>query len=848
LQEAPPYELAERQPIDRAPFDPRGVSRSTSLRAMFQAVVRHRRMAGGLLGSLLTACLLYCLIAPNEYEAKARIALRTASSSSLSLEGPEPAVSAAVLSAPMQLETLAGVLRSDRLAWKVILEKKLYAASAFRGRFAVRFPGFRPDAPEVDAENYLLERFQDRLHVTTVPRSSLVEIRFRSRDAKLSADVVNALIAAYGEQQGELRKEATDEATGRLQGQLKALKVRAEEDDRRLARFQEKHGILISTETVANGRLGTTGHLPAMVEVDELGRELAAANSERILREAEYRAAAQGDPEMVLAFDPRVQSDGTSLANSFRQIHARRSDLEQELAQLSIERGPNFPRVLEIRQQLKDLDQQLETENAKLRERFHNAWIAAEDHEQLVRKNLRERTGEGRKANEAATTYEGMRREADSTRDLYLRMQDKVEEASLAAGTHEPDIWVVDEARPSAKPVAPDLPLYMAVTLFVGLWIAVGGALLMESIRPSMSRAPARTGLMLLGILLVGMMARAQAPTPSTHGIPTGVVKIPLTTDNKSKPNPKEAPPVWNGQGENPAAGASGLGLPDAGTQAAPVAAPIAPGYLLDVSEFHTPELHSAVRVSAAGTVKLTMVDEVRVEGLDEVEAARAISAALVAGGLLNHPQVSVLITAYVGQDVSVLGEVTRPGVYPYTMHHRLLDMISAASGLTSMAGGMVNIYHRNDPNTPHYVALDANGEGGPERNPELTPGDMVQVTRAGLVYVVGDVIRPGGFTVDPTQEFTVLKALSLAWGPSQNAALGKAILIREQKGGRTVTTLDLKRMLRGQDPDHPIRDHDILFVPDSMAKNLFNRTVESAIQSAVGVSIYAGMVYSQRF
>jgi polysaccharide export outer membrane protein len=174
--------------------------------------------------------------------------------------------------------------------------------------------------------------------------------------------------------------------------------------------------------------------------------------------------------------------------------------------------------------------------------------------------------------------------------------------------------------------------------------------------------------------------------------------------------------------------------------------------------------------------------------------------------------------------------------------------MISAASGLTSMAGGVVNIYHRDDPNTPHYVALDGNEEGGPERNPELAPGDMVQVTRAGLVYVVGDVIRPGGFTVDPTQEFTVLKALSLAWGPSQNAALGKAILIREQKGGRTVTTLDLKRMLRGQDPDHPIRDHDILFVPDSMAKNLYNRTIESAIQSAVGVSIYAGMVYSQRF
>jgi uncharacterized protein involved in exopolysaccharide biosynthesis len=306
---------------------------------------------------------------------------------------------------------------------------------------------------------------------------------------------------------------------------LNELKARADGDDRTLAAFQKKHGILISSETLANGRPATAAHLPAMVELDELGREQAAANSERILREAEYRAAAQGDPEVVLAFDPRVQGEGASLSNSFRQIHARRSDLEQELAQLSIERGPNFPRVLEIRQQLKDLDKQLETEKAKLRERFRDAWVAAEDHEQLVRVNLAKRTGEGRRVNDAVTTYEGMRRQADATRDLYLRMQDKVEEASLAAGTHEPDIWVVDEARPPAKPVAPNPPLYLAVTLFVALWIAVGGALLIESIHPSSVRA----GLILMAVLLAGAEARAQAPTPSTQGIPTGVVKLPPT-------------------------------------------------------------------------------------------------------------------------------------------------------------------------------------------------------------------------------------------------------------------------------------------------------------------------------
>ena len=78
------------------------------------------------------------------------------------------------------------------------------------------------------------------------------------------------------------------------------------------------------------------------------------------------------------------------------------------------------------------------------------------------------------------------------------------------------------------------------------------------------------------------------------------------------------------------------------------------------------------------------MVSEVNVGGLDEQGAAQAIDAALLAQGMLLHPQVSVVVTAYAGQDVSVLGEVARPGVYPYALHHRLLDLISAASGLGS--------------------------------------------------------------------------------------------------------------------------------------------------------------------
>jgi polysaccharide export outer membrane protein len=789
----------------------------------------------------LLACLLYCLIAPREYEGRARVALRATAASPLDLDNPGRSPATSELTAMVHSETVAGVLRSDRLAWQVILNRKLYAAPAFMGRFAVRFPQFRPDAPDPEAQSYLLERFQGRLHVDTLPRSLLIEIRFRTRDPRLSAAVVNGLIAAYGWDQAEQRKQATEAATHALQAQLHELKLRADEDDRRLATFQRKNGILIAPAILSNAASGSTDHLSAVVEVDELGKELAAADSERLLREAEYRAAAKGDPEVVLAFDPHMGVEGNDLSNSFRQLHARHSDLEQELAQLGIERGPNFPRVVEIRQQLQDLDHQIVAKNGGLREQFRSAWVAAEDRVGLVRRTLQDRTGEGQRASEAASAYEGMRREADAMQELYVRMRSKVEEAGLTTDAHESDIWVVDEARVPAKAVAPDLPLYMAITLFAGLWIAGGLALFVESKRSSRARAL----FALLVFVGAAVLMPAQAPTPSTSGLPTGVARIPQSGDNKAAPGAQDLPPAWSGEG------ASSAGIPRvaANVTGAAVVAPIAPGDLLEVGEFHTPEFRSVVHVSPRGTVKLPMIDEVRLEGMSELEAARAIATELVSRGILNHPQVSVLITSAVGQDVSVLGEVARPGVYPYPVHHRLFDMISAASGLSPAAGGVVNIYHRADPDTPHSVPVDPGGGwAGPDSNPEIAPGDIVQVTRAGLVYVVGDVIRPGGFIVDPTQAFTVLKALSLAWGPSQNAAVSKALLIREEAGGRTVTSLNLKRMLRGKDPDQPIRAHDLLFVPDSTAKNLFNRSIESAIQSAAGVSIYSGMVYSQRF
>jgi uncharacterized protein involved in exopolysaccharide biosynthesis len=565
---------------------------------------RRRRFIASVEVCLLLLCLLYCLIAPNQYEAAARVELRTAPVSSLSLEPQEPLASASILSAPIAQETLASVLRSDQLAWRVIAALKLYQTPGFRGSFDRRFPGFRPDTPGPDAQAWLLERFSRRLNVQTMPRTLLVEIRFRCRDAALSASVVNALIRAYSDQESESEIQATAQASGWLSAQLADLKARVDRDQQRLADFENQHGLVSTPEILANGQPGETEHSSALLEIDELSRQLVTATTDRILSEAEYRATSQGDPEMVVASDPRLQTESGNFATALlQQIHARRSDLEQEQAQLSAEHGASFPRVVEIGRQLQDLDRQKQVEDAKLVERFRSNWQTALDREQLVRKSLEQATDEGMKLNQAATEYAVMRQEANASHDVYMRVVEKTEEAGLAAGVHGSNISVVDYARQPVKPVAPDLPLYLAITFFVGLWLAAGVALLRESVGRSV------TTVALFVLLAAGASTHAQAPTPSTSGLPSGVASFPQTPETKSLPNPKEAPAIWNSASAPGTAGAPPL----AAQASSPMPAPIAPGDFLDVSEYHTLEFHSAVHVSAMGTITLPMIGEVNV-------------------------------------------------------------------------------------------------------------------------------------------------------------------------------------------------------------------------------------------
>jgi uncharacterized protein involved in exopolysaccharide biosynthesis len=460
-----------------------------SWRWLWTAQTRHWRLTAWIVGSLMLICLLYCRLMPGQYEATAQIALRTSSASPLNLETIVSSATAPGISAEVQQETLASVLRSHQLAWKVITDLKLYQEPGFiahtpefLGGFTGRFPGFRPQAPSAGAQTYLLERFMKGLRITPLRRSLLVQIRFRSRDADLSAAVVNDLIRLYDLQESKSRQQETVQASQWLESQLRVLKKRMEGDQRRLTAFQAKHGLLDGTmpsEDAPQGKI----RQEAATEVEELERQLASATADRIQQEAEYRAASQGDPEAVLASQRGRQNAASSVLAQDEQIRTRRSALEQEQARLGLEHGPNYPRLMEIRTQLQDLDRQKKAEDTRILKELRSSWQTCIAREHAARQSLRNHTAETLRQSQAVALYETMRQEASVSHDLYLQVERKVQEAGMTAGIQTSKIALVDRALPPAKPVTPNLPLDLAITFFASLGLAAGSAIFAEAHR-----------------------------------------------------------------------------------------------------------------------------------------------------------------------------------------------------------------------------------------------------------------------------------------------------------------------------------------------------------------------------
>ena len=265
----------------------------------------------------------------------------------------------------------------------------------------------------------------------------------------------------------------------------------------------------------------------------------------------------------------------------------------------------------------------------------------------------------------------------------------------------------------------------------------------------------------------------------------------------------------------------------------------IGPGDLLELKVFGTPELGSTVRVSGAGEINVALIGAIKIAGLTTEQAQTEMERRFRDGGYLRDPHVDILVKEFASQGISVLGEVTHPGVYPLLGTPRLLDAIAAAGGTTARAGNTVVVAHRNDLDPPQKVLLSHEAEQVSTEDVELRPGDTVVVSRTGIVYVSGDVHTPGGFVMDQNENLTVLQAIALAQGLNPTASLGRTRIIRRHEGTLKEIPVALKEIMEAKSPDLELQDTDVLFVPSSTSKSAARKSLESIVQVATGLAIY---------
>ncbi len=274
----------------------------------------------------------------------------------------------------------------------------------------------------------------------------------------------------------------------------------------------------------------------------------------------------------------------------------------------------------------------------------------------------------------------------------------------------------------------------------------------------------------------------------------------------------------------------------------------------LDLPEFP----NQPMRIDARGMINLPLLGRIEAGGntIEQLEAEITIRLKKYQ----HAPQVVVSVAEFRSRPVSVFGAVARPGVMQLRGPKTLWEVLSEAGGLKNDVGKTIKITRRAEhgPLPLEDARVDETGKfivaevdvqslremADPDENIELMEQDVVSVSTADVVYVVGHVNRSGGFVTNGS--ISLLEALSLSGGFKQHAAAKKARILRVQAGTdqRQVIAVNLKHVLRGDREDIALKPQDILFVPHDAWKDFGIKLVTAATGAATGAAIYAGIRY----
>jgi len=280
---------------------------------------------------------------------------------------------------------------------------------------------------------------------------------------------------------------------------------------------------------------------------------------------------------------------------------------------------------------------------------------------------------------------------------------------------------------------------------------------------------------------------------------------------------------------------------------------------VLSLEVLNVPELAQTVRVENDGTIPIRLLGHVKAAGLTTAQL-RAELESKWGETYLEDPKVTVFIHEYHAQPISIIGAVAKPGLYQLTGPRTLIEVISMAGGLATKPnppgrflyvtrkGGFEDLQSAEgmEQTAPDQVEIDVKQlvqSRDSALNIKMKGFDIVSVSKAGIVYVIGAVARPGGFVMEDRERVTILQALSMAGGMSQIAKKSGARVVRQgENGSREEIKVDLGKVVKGTAEDIEMAANDILIVPDSRGRYWGQRGVDIAVTPATAAVIYGGL------
>jgi polysaccharide export outer membrane protein len=252
--------------------------------------------------------------------------------------------------------------------------------------------------------------------------------------------------------------------------------------------------------------------------------------------------------------------------------------------------------------------------------------------------------------------------------------------------------------------------------------------------------------------------------------------------------------------------------LPGLATAQAPVGPEyrLGPGDVVRITVYNNPDLTTEAQITQQGRITFPLIGEVQIGGIEKGQAEQIIARRLGDGGFVVKPQVNVLVLGFKSQQISVLGQVNRPGKYPIEQASTLADLIAIAGGIAQTGGDMITHITKSQAGDTVKREIDINEalrNGSMEKNFAVSNGDIIYVPRAPLFYIYGEVQRPGAFRLE--KDMTVMQALSVGGGLTVRGT-ERGIRINRHSGSGKVESLTVALT-------DPVKENDVIFVKESM-------------------------------